>query len=131
MLKHSVEEGRDGADVSVVEGLRERTSGDSELFCFQECEEQKRCGEKNRHLLVQARKEHAPCVTQRRAMSKMGLVRVVDPFREGTCGDGEGFCFGEREEEVTAIKTGTHLYVAIKERCAMQGEHSTTHQSLC
>jgi len=58
----------------------------------------------------------------------MGLVGVVDVFREGTSGDSDS---GECEEEVTAIKTGTHLYMARKEWCAMQGEHSTTHWSLC
>jgi len=61
----------------------------------------------------------------------MGLVRVVDVFREGTSGDSNSVSFGECEEEVMAIKTGTHLYTARKERCATQGEHSTTHQSLC
>jgi len=59
----------------------------------------------------------------------MGLVGVVDVFREGMSGDSDGVSFGEREEEVTAMKTGTHLYAARKERCATQGEHSTTHRS--
>ena len=44
----------------------------------------------------------------------MGSVGVVDVFREGTSRDSDGVSFGEHEEEVTAIKTGTHLYAATK-----------------
>ena len=40
--------------------------------------------------LYAARKEHAPCIMQRRAMSKTGSVRVVDIVREGTSGNRDG-----------------------------------------
>ena len=40
--------------------------------------------------LYAARKEHAPRITQRRVMSKMGSVRVVDVVREGMSGNRDG-----------------------------------------
>jgi len=61
----------------------------------------------------------------------MGSVGVVDVFREGTSCDSDSVSFGEHEKEVMAIKTGTHLYVARKERCATRGEHSSAHRSPC